>query len=554
MSGTKVILFAAIFVAFRLPAQEVSLIQGQNALTPGGELENYARYLQTSGLVQAGPWTLRGFSRNGTGKLFPAGENPWQLRFVHDSAGRWLTASPLPIATSTWVNTGFPYGMNDGAVWAGRGVTTAVSAGAVFNARGLFLRIAPVAFWAQNSQFPLAPTALTGVGIFAAPQLEHSTAVDLPQRFGNSAYAQFDLGDSEIQFETPWLRVGLANAHEVWGPATDYPFILGTNAAGFPHAVIATEQPLNIGIGTLSARTIYGMLSQSKYSPVSGPKDYSSIADPGTRRFATGLIAAFTPRGAAGLELGAARFYHLLWPQSGLPRSYFTKPFEGFLKTGLAERNSKGPADMSGSANQLASVFARWSLPHSGAEFYFEYGREDHAYDFRDLLNEIDHSRSYMLGARKIIFLSGQTMSAIRAELINFQLPTTARHRDEGGIYLHGFLKQGHTQKGQLLGAPVGVGAAAGSTIAYDRYSRDGRWTVKWVRTLNQEAGRYFLTGTYNPSAIDVSHALGIERLRFGRVADISTGVNAVREFNRNFAGDAVNLNIYATVHFKRWY
>jgi hypothetical protein len=248
--------------------------------------------------------------------------------------------------------------------------------------------------------------------------------------------------------------------------------------------------------------------------------------------------------------VGAARFIESLWPQSGIPRSYLTKPFQNFLKKSLREHNAHSVSDTEGSDNQLLSVFARWMLPHSGAEIYTEFGREDHAYDFRDLVSEPDHTRSYMLGARKVLTHRADVVSAVRAEIINYQLPTTARHRDEGGIYVHTLLRQGHTQRGQMLGAPLGPGASAGGILAYDRFDPKGKLTVTYSRIVQQEAGRFYLTGLQNESAIDVTHSLGAERLILRGPMDITIGLTVSENFNRNFANDALNVSAVAAFRY----
>jgi hypothetical protein len=90
----------------------------------------------------------------------------------------------------------------------------------------------------------------------------------------------------------------------------------------------------------------------------------------------------------------------------------------------------------------------------------------------------------------------------------------------------------------------VGVGAAAGSTLAVDHYTSNGRWTVSWVRDLRQEADNYLVLGVQRPYSMDVTHALGVEMTRLIRGFDITTGLTFVRNFNRDFAADASNINI----------
>ena len=109
----------------------------------------------------------------------------------------------------------------------------------------------------------------------------------------------------------------------------------------------------------------------------------------------------------------------------------------------------------------------------SGVEVYGEYGREDHNWDSRDLFVELDHSASYGVGMRKA-WLRADRISALRAELINYQESTLARHRAQGGAFYHTTTIQGHTQRGQLLstGVTAGDGAGAWSRASADTVSR----------------------------------------------------------------------------------
>jgi hypothetical protein len=152
---------------------------------------------------------------------------------------------------------------------------------------------------------------------------------------------------------------------------------------------------------------------------------------------------------------------------------------------------------------------------------------------------------------RKVFRHSPAALTAGRVEIINFQLPQLSRYRGEGEIYFHGLLRQGHTNRGQLLGANVGVGSAAGSTVAVDHYSRNGSWTASWVRDVNRENGSYLLLGVRNPRSMDVNHALGFEMTRFLEAVDVTGGLTFVRDFNRNFTRDVNNLNATLSVSYK---
>lgn len=517
--------------------------------------ESYLRYLQSIGKVPEYPWSSRGFSQRELGRLIPKDSlHPWRDRFADDSREysgvRYGFIKP---EVSLRYNTGFAYGSNDGPIWAGRGLTSAAQAGFFAAWKWFSLTVAPMVFRAQNQDFDIVDTHRLNAGAFANPDFG---GVDLPQRFGNSPYSQFDLGETTLRVDLPYVTAGISTANQGWGPGQQFPILLGNNAAGFPHIFLGSSEPLDLWIMKLHGKVFWGELFQSDYSNVTGASEYVSRAEPGTKRFATGLIVVVQPRGVTGLELGGARFFHSIWPRSGIPRSYFTKVFQGILKKDLGpdaliDPRFPGGSDTPGfSDNQLISVFARWTLPHSGFEIHTEYGRDDHSYDFRDLIQELDHSRSYSIGARKVFQSSAQRLTAGRVEILNFQLPQISRYRGEGEMYVHGLIRQGHTNKGQLLGADAGVGIGAGSQVAFDRFTPDGRWTASWTRIVRRENGDYTVAGIRSPRSIDVSHALGVERSALMSGFELTTGLTLVREFNRDFRRDATNVNALVSARY----
>ena len=547
---------AATFIAWPAAgSQEGAGGSFRSELFVGAPAESYLRYLQTTGKVPLYPWSSRAFSQRELRKLIPRDSaHPWSARLVDESretAGiRYGVIKP---STTLRFNSAFAYGSNDGAVWAGRGLTSSAQLGFYVSWKPLTLTVAPLVFRAENQAFDLLPNGRTGNAAFGDPLFG---GIDKPQRFGSAAYSQLDPGQTSIRVDLPIVSFGASTANQGWGPGQELPVILGNNAGGFPHLFAGTSEPVNIFIGKLHGKVIWGRLSQSAYSPVTGASEYVSRAEPGRKRFATGFVVVGQPRGLPGLEIGGARFFHSIWPRSGLPRSYYTKFLQGFLKKNLAPdrlsdpRFTGGVDDRGVSDNQLVSAFARWTLPHSGFELHGEYGRDDHSADLRDLTQEPDHARVYSLGARKVLKSRAGVLTAGRAEIMNFQLPQLTRYRGEGEIYVHGLIRQGHTYKGQLLGADAGVGTGAGSVLAVDQFTPAGRWTASWQRIVRRENGDFLLVGIRSPRSIDVSHALGFEMSRFMRGFDLTGGVTFVRELNRDFKRDATNINALVGVRY----
>jgi hypothetical protein len=544
MIASRITLVIAALCHVLLAAQTTVPREAPHHLMVGSSDEDYLRYLQIAGLAALYPWSLREFSQPELARMSVAhASHPWSGKGDYRDSVSRRSFSILPVNAVFRYNSAFPYGSNDGAVWAGRGLTSAIDVGFAFRFGPLSGTFNPIAFSAQNRAFALQANG-SKVNPFADALF--ACCIDRPQRFGTGSYSRIDPGESTVRLDIFGLAAGISTANMGWGPMELYPYILGGNAPGFPHAFFGSSNPLPIWIGTVHGKVLWGELEQSTYSPATGTSYYSSILEPGTKRFASGAVGSFQPRGIDGLEVGVARFFHSIWPKEGIPRSYFSKPFEAIFKVSLAgtppgfgANTDPGIGD-----NQLASVFARWVFPRSGFEAYGEYGREDHNWSRRDFIQEPDHSRSYALGIRKIVSVDSSHLTAFRAEMINYEDPTLARNRTDGQTYVHNILLQGHTNRGQVLGSDTGVGTGGGSVVSLDRFDKRGGISVGWMRTIRQQDGSFFLTGITDPRANDVQNALTFTRVRYLGSRELTTGIAVVRELGRDFQNDAWNVNL----------
>ena len=543
--------FALVSVAATiLPAQSRPPLDARDEYFAGSELESYLRTLQILGLTPAHPWSLRQLSQREIDRLMPPGTatHPWAARYAFSHAPRsrayvrWLRPQ-----VGARVNSAFPWGLNDGAVWAGRGATAWASGGFAARWRAVSLVVDPIAFSAQNADFQIMDNGRPGAERFGDGQFAGN--VDYPQRFGDRPYTRLDPGESFLRVDYAGAAVGVATSHEWWGPSQRFPYLLGTNAAGFPHVFVGTAHPANLWLATLHGRVLWGRLDQSPYFQAAGPD--SVLTRP--RRFATGLVLALQPRGLGGLELGGARFFHAPWPDSGLPGRYIFRSFQGLLKSNLREEGGSIPTDdrsLDGE-NQLASVFARFTVPAYGFEMYGELGREDHAWDGRDLMLAPDQYASVGFGFAKAWQRKGGRLTRLRGESIDFQPREIDKFRGGSGrpTYIHGAgSNQGHTQRGQILGAGVGVSSAAGAFLGLDRLSASGRWTLEWSRIVRQDRDAVAPQAEAERRALDVVHSLAVERLLFWRGLDVLGGLSAAYDFNRDFAADRTNLSAYVSL------
>jgi hypothetical protein len=532
--AVRIVLTCAV-VAYRLSAQLPAGASTRDLVAVNTEVERYLRVLQDKGVVPAQSWDVRAFGPRELDSLIPATTNhPWTGRVarpVHRARDLYFLT---PEATLIY-NSAFPYGFNDGAIWAGRGLTGAVQAGGGGRIGPLSFALEPIAFVTQNSSFALLANGQTGKLAFADGT--HPTTIDLPQRFGDGAYQRLDPGQSTIRLDFPFVAFGVSTANDHWGPAIDNPLILGNNAAGFPHIFFGTSEPVDIYIGRINGRVEYGRLSQSAYAFPS---------DSETRRFASGIVASFSPRGLPGLNVGGARFFHTIWPDSGFSANDFLRPINGFST--LATPGPSRATALEGD-NQLASLFFRWVFPRGAVELYGEYGRDDHNLDARDLLAEPDHESAFTLGLQKVWTRENGDLLVVRGEHSDARVTSIVLGRLQDPFYVHTVVTQGHTQYGQVLGG-ASVYGGGGSTLAVAQYDKRGRWTVSWVRFGREQ----LLTATEGlPVAgqADVIHALSLERVMFEPTFDVMWTITAAREFNRNFTSDVTNIRLMTGVRFR---
>ncbi|GJG88465.1 hypothetical protein tb265_36460 [Gemmatimonadetes bacterium T265] len=509
----------------------------------GSEEENYLRVLQLVGVARPRPWSVRPFGPGELHGLVRAGvPHPWAARVAGDTVTggdtarsaaraprRTIYLRTVGAATGVAVNTGFPFSMNDGAIWTGRGPTVYASGGVAADytptpwAR-VSIRVEPLAFVASNLAVSIASNGQTGAlryGDALEPQ-----RIDAPQRFGSGAYGRVDPGQSTARVDVAGLAVGVSTANQWWGPALTDPQILGYNAAGFPHVFVGTSRPLWFGFGTVHARLLAGRLAQSAYSPMPADSAY---------RTASGAAAALTLDAVPGLELGGTRFYHEPWTGASHALSRITAPLGGFFGSEVANV----------AQNQISSLFARWAFAPSGLEVWGEYMRNDAAADVRDLEQEPDQNSGFTVGLRKARTNADGSIGAFRVEWLDDRITHLERVRGQVRPYEHTQLRQGHTQLGQVLGSDGGQGGSS-VTLGYDRYVRDGRWTFEGARRVVQTS----LGESAPEAAWDVLYYLRVERLRFGRRRDLMLGASAMPELNRNFGRDAFNLRLDAGFRF----
>jgi len=486
-------------------------VASQQPLNGATTLANLAEVDATAGSMSERTFLL-------TGLLAPAGVSTVirpLTRRSRDSLFSWTGAEPgtkrlvvtSPVA-SIWLNSRRAAVDRDGAVWQGRGVTMAVSGGAVAEAGPLSASVRPLVAWSSNADY--APVRGPRPPDLREPF--YGSRVDLPYRFGEGAYALASPGESWISLNAWRLSAGGTSASQAWGPAHYYPLVLGTEAAGYPR-LFAEARGLPLGLATMSASWSLGRLESSpEIGRASGDRS----------RFASAMIVSLSPTGFRGLEAGVTRFFHGRLERGWLSMPTATLPFARLFKAKDAGEIS------SRSVNQLASVFARLAPPGAGVEAYFEFLREDHNADVRDLFGEPDHASGYTVGFRRA-WRAGETVRAITLETTNGRISHLARVRVQQPLYVHDDITEGHTHLGQPLGSTAVLGGGA-YAIAYDivgaQHSRQVEAEVRRV-AQNQEGGLYSGYGS-TVASIRVTEWRDRARLSIGASVKLSATMGLI--------------------------
>jgi hypothetical protein len=164
---------------------------------------------------------------------------------------------------------------------------------------------------------------------------------------------------------------------------------------------------------------------------------------------------------------------------------------------------------------------------------------------------EPDHSSSFNLGFRKA-WQKGMRINAFRGEFLSYEAPSSGRTRGEGLIYLHQPLQQGHTYRGQMLGANVGVGSGLAYLFAFERFTDTGKLKIFTSRVTQHEISTrnnpQYTSGPAIEKAVDVQQSIGAELSRFVGPFDVAGRVVLTSNMNRYFLSDKSNANFALTV------
>lgn len=360
-------------------------------------------------------------------------------------------------------NSDVPYGDNNEAAWYGRGLNSEFKAGLWIKSDYLTITFRPQLVSQTNIDFEeprFIPTDEEGNFQYVSEGI--GNIIDRPFRFGSESFNTVSIGYTSVRLHYKMIEAGVSNEPLWWGSMSKYPLLLSNNAPGMRHFFAGTRSPLRIPyVGKFELKWLGAFPEDSDYfiyQPEEEPQD----------RFMTGINISYSPGIAPNLHLGFSRVVHTILENGLLTGEDLGIILDPFLLKNFLD--TRGPLDNLKPRNHLNSIYARWVWPESRIELFGEFYREDFAYDSRDLLMEPLHNSGYAFGIQKLFDAPLANFYKAHVEFTNMTPSYLQEVRPQNYYYTHPTIRQGHTHRGQVLGAAIGPGSNS------QFFSLDGYW------------------------------------------------------------------------------
>jgi len=455
----------AFFLAFCLSA---TLSKGQSIPVGTPVLEDYYRRAQLLGQLDSSiSFTARPFFPVEALKIKNAFDPTQTLdqarKTKFDGAyrfgGKKGFIQLLPFTWQQQFNTHHPYSLNDGAMIPARGYQTMISGGFYAKFGPLSIQLRPEVVYAENKPFKTFVESKSEQTLLA--YYNYKNAIDFPEYFRGKPYNKVFWGQSSVRLTFGPVSAGISSENLWWGPGMRNSLLMTNSAAGFNHFTLNTVKPIRTPIGSFEGQIVGGRLDPSgsfgadTNLVIDGVKQY--IAKRNDWRYLNGMVFTYQPCWIPGLFLGLTRSFMIYHED-------MNNSLAGYLPifSALEKKSNYGTGEKTVDGDQLASVFIRWLLQKEHAEIYFEYGREDHSFDTRDLLIQPDHTRAYVVGFQKLFQFSLQKNEFIQVRLEFTQLEqnmTNINRASSYVFYTHTRIRHGYTNDGQLIGSSIGPGS-----------------------------------------------------------------------------------------------
>ena len=375
----------------------------------------------------------------------------------------------LPIDYNIEFNSHHPYNRNNGSMVPNRGYQHIISAGIYAEIGPLSIQLKPEHLFSENKDFEGFGEGKIGHFPYIwRKRYRLWNNIDTPERFGNTQHNKTLLGQSSIRFNYKSISLGVSNENIWWGPSRRNSIMMSNNARGFKHITFNTRKPLKTKFGNFEWQLVSGKLENSGFTPSPGDVEGSSglyvpkinqISEENDWRYFQGYSFTYSPKWVSGLSVGFIRWVQMYSALVKGKYSYFmngnTSWFPVF--SNIFRKNDKY-VEYEMQTDQAAGVFLRWLWKEARSEIYFEFHYNDSKQNLRDLILDTDHSRATTLGLQKVFDIENNNY-IFSWEWTQLEQTGSRLLREARSWYEHGYVRDGYTNKGEVLGAGIGPGS-----------------------------------------------------------------------------------------------
>ena len=373
--------------------------------------------------------------------------------------GKHGTLKILPVDFIMEYSSHHPYSRNNGSMIPNRGYQQLVSFGFHAELGPLSIQFKPEAVYAENRNFEGFPDS--HYGITWARRYSLWNHIDMPERFGENAYKKSLFGQSSIRLNYKGLSLGLSSENIWWGPSIRNSIMMSNQAQGFNHITFNTTRPIKTPIGNFEWQVVTGRLEGSGFKPPEPDQTFGStllyIPKNDDWRYYQGLTFTYSPKWIDGLSLGFIRWVQM-YGEFAIANSDYFPVFESLFRKN--DRYGLTSDSLEGERDQGAGIFGRWVWQDAKAEIYGELNYNDAKHNLRDLILDSDHARAYTIGIHKV-FQKDSTSKIYEFSWERTMMQQTSSRllRNAGSWYMHGTVRHGYTNNGEVLGAGIGPGS-----------------------------------------------------------------------------------------------
>ncbi len=392
-------------------------------------------------------------------------KSPEDLFFEKDSTSstkkKWHYEF-LPLYTSLRSDGKRPYSAGEYGMIPARGIQSFLSTGFKANFSILHLQFQPEWVLAENKGFNGFSDSFSSEVIGA--RFLYWNYGDSPERFGNNPYNRFFFGQSSVSLRYRTFELSAGTRNSWWGPGQWNSLIFSNNAPGFPNISLNTTKPAKMFLGSFEGQVLIARLESSGQVASQIKElnaDYFSPLN-SDWRYLNAIMISYSPKWIPMLSFGYSRTYQYYNAERPKDLKGWLPILEPMAKEKLFTNGNSVIYDDRNQSQQI-SVFGRYIMSKAKAEIYFQFGRRDHALNWREFMLNPEHARAYQVGFIKLKDLfSISKLLQIRGEITHQQesVNRNLRYGLFGGNTWHTHHQvRGFTNYGQPLGVGIGTGS-----------------------------------------------------------------------------------------------